>query len=291
MTVAAEPASVSVVLASRDRQEQLVTTLRALAAQGFPAGRMEVVLVLDGATDGSAEAVRALETPWALRVEEQPGQGLAVARNRGIALARNDLLVIWDDDIVPERDLVAAHAAAHAAPGEDAIVMGVHPMVADPASASACSCAPGGPTTSGASWRRAGSPRSWTTATATPRCRAGWPSASGRSTSPSPAAGARTGSSPCARCQAGVPFRMRADARGTHYPRVSFAGGLRNARQEGRYDVLLARAHPDAAGRLPLGELAQPPDGARERLLRDLAAPVPDGAWIAAASAAERARA
>ena len=73
---------------------------------------------------------------------------------------------------------------------------------------------------------------------------------------------------------------------------MSFAGGLRNARQEGRYDVLLVRAHPDAAGRLAArGARAAAADDARERLLRDLAAPVPDGAWIAAARAAERTRA
>ena len=291
VTLAAEPPTVSVVLASRDRKDQLLTTLRALAAQGFPAGRMEVVLVLDGATDGSAEAVRALETPWSLRVEEQPGQGLAVARNRGIALARNDLLVIWDDDIVPERDLVAAHAAAHDAPGEDAIVMGVHPMVADPGE------------------RFSLLVRAWWADHFRRKLAPGWqPSfmdyCDGNSSMPrrlserlGPFDVAFTGGRrqdwefAMRALQAGVPFRMRADARGTHYPRVSFAGGLRNARQEGRYDVLLVRAHPDAAGRLPLGELAQPPRTGRERLLRDLAAPVPDGAWIAAASAAERTRA
>jgi glycosyltransferase involved in cell wall biosynthesis len=289
VTVAGEPPTISVVLASRDRREQLVTTLRALAAQAFPAERMEVVLVLDGATDGSAQAARALEVPWPLRVDEQPGSGLAVARNRGIELAANDLLVIADDDIVPERDLVAAHAVAHAS-GGDAIVMGVHPMVADPAE------------------RFSLLVRAWWADHFRRKLAPGWqPSfmdyCDGNSSLPRGlfdrlgrfdtafTGGRRQDWEFAMRAlSAGVPLRMAAGARGTHYPRVTFAGGLRNARQEGRYDVLLARAHPDAAGRLPLGRLAQPPDGARERRLRDLAAPVPDAAWVAAASAAERTR-
>ena len=285
-TVGAEPPTVSVLLASRDRKDELVTTLRALAAQSYPADRMDVVVVLDGAADGSAQAVRALETPWALRVIEQPGRGVPVARNRGIEESAHDLLVIWDDDIVPERDLVAAHALAHAR-GEDAIVMGVHPMVADP------------------SERFSLLVRAWWADHFRRKLAPGWqPSfmdfCDGNSSLPRRLA-ERIGPFDTAftnrrqdweyalrALKAGVPFRMSADARGTHYPRVSFAGGLRHAFQEGRYDVRLVHAHPDAAGRLALGELAQAPRTSRERLLRDLAAPVPHGAWLAAARAAQR---
>jgi GT2 family glycosyltransferase len=59
---------------------------------------------------------------FALEVVEQERSGAAAARNRGAAAARADILLFLDDDVVPEPQCVAAHRAAHEAPGERVVI-------------------------------------------------------------------------------------------------------------------------------------------------------------------------
>ena len=61
--------------------------MRLLARQDFEGG-FEVIVVVDGSRDGSAAAVRKLQTPFPLTLTEQSNQGLSRARNRGAAVAR-----------------------------------------------------------------------------------------------------------------------------------------------------------------------------------------------------------
>jgi hypothetical protein len=65
-----EPADppLSVAIASYNRRESLAAVLEALARQTYPADRFEAVVVLDGSSDGSAERVRGLQLPYAVRV-------------------------------------------------------------------------------------------------------------------------------------------------------------------------------------------------------------------------------
>jgi cellulose synthase/poly-beta-1,6-N-acetylglucosamine synthase-like glycosyltransferase len=90
----------SVVVPSHNRRDQLLDVLAGLARQTARQA-MEVVVVLDGCHDGSANAVREIAWPFALKVVEQPTAGVAAARNRGALEASHDLLVLLDDDLVP----------------------------------------------------------------------------------------------------------------------------------------------------------------------------------------------
>jgi hypothetical protein len=112
--MAAEPiATLTVAIASYRRRRPLEQLLRCLAAQ--LAGSVElrrgldVVVVLDGSTDGSQAAVEALDLRVPVRVVWQPNQGLAAARNAGLAAAEGELIWFLDDDLVPAAGLVAAH--------------------------------------------------------------------------------------------------------------------------------------------------------------------------------------
>ena len=58
-----------------------------------------MVVVVDGSTDGTAEALRRLDIPFALKVVEQPNQGRAAAVNAGAGAAEGELLLILDDDM------------------------------------------------------------------------------------------------------------------------------------------------------------------------------------------------
>jgi glycosyltransferase involved in cell wall biosynthesis len=105
----AEPA-VSVVVATRDRAPLLLRLLDALAVQSS-APPFEVVVVDDGSSDTTAEAVRAVagRLPYPLRFLSLPvSAGSGAARNQGWRAARADRIAFTDDDCVPAPGWVAA---------------------------------------------------------------------------------------------------------------------------------------------------------------------------------------
>ena len=91
--------------------------MRALAAQlaADPeiAAVVNVVVVVDGSTDGSAELAEVLPMPVPVEVVWQENRGLAAARNAGLAAATGELVLFLDDDLVPEPGLVRRHVLAH----------------------------------------------------------------------------------------------------------------------------------------------------------------------------------
>jgi GT2 family glycosyltransferase len=124
-SVKSAPPPASVVIPSHDRRERLIEVLDGLANQTARES-IEVVVVLDGCRDRSAEAVRAVTWPFRLTLIEQRAAGVGEARNRGAREARHDLLIFLDDDLVPGPALVAEHAAAHAR-DPTGVTQGYHP--------------------------------------------------------------------------------------------------------------------------------------------------------------------
>jgi GT2 family glycosyltransferase len=104
---------ISVITPTYNRRESLLATLRALELQTFPASQFEVLVIIDGCTDGSAAACRALSVPYTLRVIGQANAGPAVARNIACQQARAPLLVFLDDDVIPDPDFLSAHWRIH----------------------------------------------------------------------------------------------------------------------------------------------------------------------------------
>jgi len=118
---------VSVVIPTHNRLPVLWRCLDALNEQQHPSDRLEVIVVTDGCTDGTADALRATSFRLDLRVIEQQGAGAAAARNRGAKEARGDLLLFLDDDVIASTYLVAAHVDAHA-DGCERVVVGPYPL-------------------------------------------------------------------------------------------------------------------------------------------------------------------
>ena len=84
----------SVVITTKNRKDDLRKAITSAVAQH---GDVEVLVVDDGSTDGTAEMVRA-EFPR-VRVERvEQSQGLIVQRNRGASLATAPIIVSIDDD-------------------------------------------------------------------------------------------------------------------------------------------------------------------------------------------------
>ena len=70
-------------------------------------GTVEVIIVVDGSTDGTAEALAQLQLPFPLHVIEQPNRGAAHARNRAAAEAKNDVLLFLDHGVPPSTVVTA----------------------------------------------------------------------------------------------------------------------------------------------------------------------------------------
>ena len=109
----------SVVIPTYQRRDLVVAAVRALAAQTGPSA--EVVVVVDGSTDGTAAALRALEVDVPLTVVEQANAGRARAVNVGATRARGQVIMFLDDDMVAAPDLLEQHDRALAA-GADAVI-------------------------------------------------------------------------------------------------------------------------------------------------------------------------
>ena len=101
----------SVVIPTFQRRDLVAKAVRALIAQ--TESPLEVIVVVDGSTDGTADALRRLQTPFPLLVLEQVNQGPAQARNKGAEAARGDLLLFLDDDMLAAPDLLARLREAH----------------------------------------------------------------------------------------------------------------------------------------------------------------------------------
>ena len=117
----------SVVIPTYQRRDVVVSSVRALAGQeGAPP--FEVVVVVDGSDDGSAEVLRALETPFPLSVVGQPNAGRPAACNRGASAAVGELLLFLDDDMEAHPCLLAEHERSHRE-GADAVIghLPLHP--------------------------------------------------------------------------------------------------------------------------------------------------------------------
>jgi GT2 family glycosyltransferase len=124
---------ISVVIPTYRRRASAMRALRALERQTLPPQAYEVILSVDGSTDGTREAAEAFAPAYPLKVLWQPNRGRAAACNAGIGEARGDLVVLLDDDMEPAPGHLAAHERAHAT-GSRLAVMGAVPIPVGPSS-------------------------------------------------------------------------------------------------------------------------------------------------------------
>jgi len=125
-TPVAPAPEISVLICSYRRKETLLECLRSFDAQTVDPSRAELVVVIDGDEDGSADAVRALSLRTPLRLlARRENLGLASARSAAVALARGTTLLLVNDDTIAFPDLLERHLAAHRAQaGREVAVLG-----------------------------------------------------------------------------------------------------------------------------------------------------------------------
>jgi GT2 family glycosyltransferase len=102
----------SVIVPSYNGKDKVIRLLNSLQLQTCLS--FEVVIVLDGSTDGSAEAIKSHDWKFfPLRLIEQENKGRAGARNAGANTAQTDLLIFFDDDMILDTTCVEKHIGLH----------------------------------------------------------------------------------------------------------------------------------------------------------------------------------
>ncbi len=114
--------SVSVIIPSYNRSEQLERCLRSLLMVSYPAGCLEIIVVDDCSTDSTGAIVEQLTPEFTAQgitpryARNNHRQGAAQSRNRGAQAARFDLLAYLDSDCIATKDWLAALVPAFSDP-------------------------------------------------------------------------------------------------------------------------------------------------------------------------------
>jgi GT2 family glycosyltransferase len=123
---------ISVVIPTHQRRASVGRLLRSLGDQSLSPHEYEVIVAIDGSTDGTRELLESMHVPFALRSVWKQRGGRASACNAGWRLAAGHVVVFLDDDMEASRECLRAHLEAHAAPNVG--VVGTVPIAVDDAS-------------------------------------------------------------------------------------------------------------------------------------------------------------
>ena len=105
------PPSVSVIVASRGRPENLVRLIPIVLAEGSV---RHVVVVVDGEDEESMVVLSSLQPRFDRLVFAQiPRSGQLQALETGVRLTDAEVVLLLDDDVIPAPGLAAAHARGH----------------------------------------------------------------------------------------------------------------------------------------------------------------------------------
>lgn len=100
----------SVIIASYNRRDALLSTLRALGKQSVAPERYEVIVADDGSVDDTFVAASELQLPCTLRIlRHRENRGVSAARNTALVEARGRYLILLSDDLVVPEDFIATH--------------------------------------------------------------------------------------------------------------------------------------------------------------------------------------
>ena len=101
--------SFTIIIPTHQRRDMVCEAVRSLCRLSYD-GPIEIVVVINGSTDGTTAALASLDCPFPLRLIEQDDRGPAGARNRGATEAAGEVLLFLDDDMICESDVVQQHA-------------------------------------------------------------------------------------------------------------------------------------------------------------------------------------
>lgn len=116
------PPSVTVIVPVFNDVTRLRLLLDALAAQTYPKGRLEILIVDNASTEDVQGVVRERGPPFVALHEGRPGS--YAARNRALRQAKGDVVAFTDGDCIPYPDWIERGLAALATHPEAGLVAG-----------------------------------------------------------------------------------------------------------------------------------------------------------------------
>jgi glycosyltransferase involved in cell wall biosynthesis len=121
---------ISVVVPTHNRPAQLRSTVEHLLRSDVTGFELvDIVVVDDGSGTPALHGLSTIRTrpPFTLRVLYQVNAGAGPARNAGFRVARGDIVLFMDDDILASPDLLRRHVEAHRKrPGS--VIFGLSPI-------------------------------------------------------------------------------------------------------------------------------------------------------------------
>lgn len=110
-----EPA-VTVLVCVHNEEANIAKRLDNLMAQDWPEGKMEVLVVSDGSTDGTEDIVRGYKGRFPVNLVISPRLGKSGAQNLAVPKATGEILVLTDAEAVFDKDFIKEIVAPYADP-------------------------------------------------------------------------------------------------------------------------------------------------------------------------------
>jgi len=92
----------SIVILTFNRQEVIGKTIKAMLEQDYP--DYEIIVINDASKDNTKKVLEKFNDKKLTVINNEKEKGPCTARNQGIKLAKKEIIIIMDDDCIPEKN-------------------------------------------------------------------------------------------------------------------------------------------------------------------------------------------
>jgi len=114
--------TISLIIPTYNRPEQLAFCLQACAQMDYPRERLELIVVNDGGERPLTHLIESFKESLNIQLIDQVNRGPAAARNAGAAVAVGEVVAFTDDDCAPDTGWLRNLAMGFE--GETAVALG-----------------------------------------------------------------------------------------------------------------------------------------------------------------------